>query len=154
MRTWSHLLINPTSVIASVKKQKNYKLTFEILFVEWFFAMFGFLIFSTNISGLTIPQSVGISVVVFIAGIFYFIFDGFLIHLLMNSLGQKGKFYEGLTTITFGFFPFAVGFVVASLLSLLPFFGFMLSWIVLSLTSIISLATFVNALKMMFETDF
>jgi hypothetical protein len=93
------------------------------------------------------------AVFVAIAGILGTIFFGYLVNLVFNVLGGKGKLFEGLTSITYAEFPIAVGLIVSSVLSVAPLVGAPIAVVASIVFTILGVVTFYRAVKEFFSTD-
>jgi hypothetical protein len=146
---------NPSLVIAKAKKQKDINHTLKILMIEWLFFGVGFFIVSSILFRATSWLLVGISVFlsVFISGVIATIFIGWIIELIITTLGGKGKYFEGLTACVFGLFPISIGLLISSIVSFIPMIGFLISLILITLSSAVGISMFYRGLKEMFGTD-
>lgn len=141
----------PQIAIAKAKKKKDINYTLKILLIEWVLFSVGMFIISSVLLNVVSGAMLGISV--FIIGAFTTLFIGWLIKVVMVTLGGKGKYFEGLTTCTLGMFPISIGFLVSVIISYIPLVGFILAFIALACFSALGIAMFYRGLKEMFGTD-
>jgi hypothetical protein len=142
-------------MIAKAKKKKDINQTLKILVVEWLLFGVGFFIVSSIFfkAASWLAVSVGISLTIFLVGFLSTIFIGWIIQLIIVTLGGKGKYFEGLTAYVLGLFPISLGFFIASIISYIPVVGFFISFILIASFSALGISMFYRGLKEMFGTD-
>jgi len=81
------------------------------------------------------------------------IFLGLLLMLTVNTLGGKGNWGDGVTTVGYSLVAPSVGILVASLVSIIPLAGILVGFIVLAITFVLGAATFYRSTKELFGVD-
>ena len=112
------LLKNPVKSIMDAKKKRNMNKTLLVLIESAvLFAIASSLIVSRiGLSVLLVGSAIATFLVVVI-GILLF---GLAVHISATTLGGKGKYFHGLTSIAYAMLPISVGMLVASLLAFAP----------------------------------
>ena len=144
------LISDPPSAISRSKNPNDMIDTIEILLAAWGMIGLGILI---AFGGASATFGIGLALLVFSLGVAGTIFYGWLLHIVMGNLGGKGKFYHGLTALTYAKFPIAFGVLVACILWHLPPLGMFLSLIVLIIFSLMGLSTLYRSVKDFFAVD-
>jgi len=146
------LFKSPLTAINKAKREKNTNKTLLILILTWI--LFGLSFFIIVIKTSTIILiSVGTAMSVFLLGFLASIFCAYLIETIMNILGGRGKYYEGLTSLTYAAFPISLGFLITALLSLIhPLLG-IIGFIVVAITVALGLSIYFKSIKELFGTD-
>lgn len=148
--TIKDLLVNPPLAISKAKREKKYNTTFVILIVEWILIGLSLLVVS---KGLEATQLYTLSVSVVLLGIVCSIFGGFLVQIVFQTLGGKGKYLDGLTTVVYAKFPIAIGFILSSILSLFSTVGIVLALIVMIVFAVLGISTLYRSIKELFAVD-
>jgi len=89
----------------------------------------------------------------FILGFIATLFIAYLLKISVNTLGGSGQYYNGLTALTLGMIAPAIGFLLFSLLALIPSVGLFLGAIVMAIAIILGITTELRAIKEMFRVD-
>ncbi len=148
MKKIKEILINPVSAITRAKKEKNITRTSSLLVLEW--VLIGLAITTISRGSLTgVMSALG----AFIIGLPSVLFLALLLKIVMTTLGGKGKYFEGLTAVTYGLFVISLGILVSSGLFYLPLSGLLLALMTLSIVSALGIATFYRAVKELFSAD-
>lgn len=79
---------------------------------------------------------------------------GWVFSLAVDVLGGKGSLYEGFTALTFPTYVLALGWLVASVVGLVPLVGPVLSLLVGLVFGAIGVATFFRVTKDLFALDY
>jgi len=151
MERLKELFKSPTLAISKAKREKNISKTLWILILTWI--LFGLSIFIVSAKMFTIMISIGVAVSVFLIGLLCSMFCGYLIEIIMNVLGGKGKYYEGLTTATYAKFPISFGFIITALLSLIHPFTGVIGFVIIAITVALGLSIYFRGIKELFGTD-
>lgn len=88
-----------------------------------------------------------------VVGYVLVLFVAYLLKLAVNVLGGNGKYYSGLTSLTLGMVAPAVGFLLFSLLILIPTVGMVLGFLVAATAIALGLSTTLRTIKEMFKVD-
>ncbi len=154
---------SPESVIKRTKKEKSMSKTVAYQFlVSALFAISTYIaaykmqipgkFVSTQALAQMIISPALLAVVCFFTGFLGFFFAGFVTEIVMNTLGGKGRYFEGLTTGVYSMVPPSFGTLAAVLLATIPG-GAILGMIVATITIALGYAIFYRALKELFNTD-
>jgi hypothetical protein len=94
------------------------------------------------------------SLAIFLFGILFNIFFGYIINLVMNILGGKGKYYEALTATTYSSLPISFGFLLMSMLyAIHPILGITIGIVAITITTASGLSIYFRAIKEFYSTD-
>jgi hypothetical protein len=88
-------------------------------------------------------------VAVFVGGLFY----AWLIQLLMQVLGGKGKYVHGLATVAYPALLIAIGVLISVALMLIPLIGGILAFVVMTSLAVVAYAMVFRLLRLLFEVD-
>jgi hypothetical protein len=150
-KTLNQLLKSPLDAINRAKREKNMGKTIWILILTWFLIGASFLIVSLKM--FTALISIGVGITFFLLGVLCSIFCGYIIVIIMNVLGGRGKYFEGLTVMTYSSFPISVGIFITALLTLIhPMLGF-IGFIIIAVKTALSLSIYFRSVKVLFGTD-
>jgi len=149
-----NILFAPLEAIALAKEKRNIGKTILILFVSSILASLNVFITTKGFSDITFALGV-------FAGTFLFtMLIALLLQLALHVLSQSGGYFEALTTVTYGFFIISCGYLVSSLIGLIPSTDMYLKIIVSALSGLVLLLTLVmsNVVVLrtameLFETD-
>jgi hypothetical protein len=157
------LFTSPGDVVKDIKKKKSLGNSMGVL------ALAGVLFAITAVIGTTkliafVPGSeiiaglggmgLGIAAVaafliVFIGGIFL----GWLLKVAMQTLGTKGDYFSGLSSIAYPFLILSVANLVSVLLTYVPYIGGLLAFLVTIILTIMAFALTYRLIKELFVTD-
>jgi len=150
-KTLNQLLKSPLDAINKAKREKDIGKTIWILILTWVLVGASFLIVSWRM--FTPLISVGVGVTFFLLGILCSVFCGYIIVIVMNILGGKGKYFEGLTVMTYSSFPISLGIFITALLTLIhPILG-VIGFIIIAVKTALSLSIYFRSVKVLFGTD-
>ncbi|MBI4020242.1 MAG: hypothetical protein HY367_02835 [Candidatus Aenigmarchaeota archaeon] len=154
------------SGLLSMKKDKNlgksvlYLLTGSILFAIGIAIMLSRVL--PSVLGRMVPETIpglaalgtgagGIAVffLLFIGGLFY----GWLAKLTFTTLGGKGNYFEGLTTIAVPLKLLSIGFIISAIFSYVPIVGSVVAFIALAISGVLAYSMMLRAAKELFATD-
>jgi hypothetical protein len=77
-----------------------------------------------------------------------------MINFVMNILGGRGKYHDGLTATTYSSMPVSFGFLLLSMLyAIHPLLGMTIGIVIISITAALSLSIYFRALKEFYSTD-
>ena len=146
------ILTDPVTAILRAKKEKNLNKTLLILILSWILVgISSFLFFYRTTIILT---AFGSSLAIFFFGILFSILYSYIIDVIVNILGGKGKYYNSLTAVTYSSLPISVGFLLTSILSFIhPILGIILGFITIAITTALSLSIYFRAIKEFYSTD-
>lgn len=104
-----------------------------------------------NLGGMGLGIAAVIAfLIVFIGGLFL----GWLLQLTMNTLGTKGNYFSGVSSIAYPFLILSVSNLAAALLSFIPsFIGPLLSFLVTIILGVMAFALTYRMIKDLFNTD-
>jgi len=146
------ILTNPVAAILKAKKEKNINKTMLILLLSWLLTAISFFFVTFN-TMLTIV-ALGSFIAVFVSGILFSLFYSYIVDLVMNILGGKGKYYETLTATTYSSLPISVGLFLTSILFLInQLLGLTIGFIIISITTALTLSIYFRAIKEFYSTD-
>lgn len=161
------LLTSPVEAVKEAKKEKNTGKTVGMLVISAILFVASFAIFQLRTISLQTSTTffVGIFIGILVLGLFY----GFVTKLVMGILGGKGRYFEGLTSITYSIFPVSVGTIISAiLLYILTYISAGASFEVIGISSMITMfistlvfmvflsigmATFYKSLVELFEVE-
>jgi len=143
-KTLKYLLTNPIEAIAASKKKKDMNTVIALMITEWVFF---------TIAVAVLVQNSALLVATFIGGIIATLFAGFLTEIVFRTLGGKGQYYEGLTTVVYSEIPLSFGLMISSFFLLGKYVGVVIALFVASIYSVMALATTYKAAKELFKID-
>lgn len=144
------ILKNPVKSITAAKKQ-NFNKTFTVVIEACvLLAVAGGLIAAKL--GFGSSGIFASSVAMFLFALIFVLLFALMVHIAANTLGGRGKFYEGLTAVAYAMLPAAAGLFVVSLLAFIPFtLGVQI--IVLALSFVSGLSMLYRGVKELYRTD-
>jgi len=142
------ILFSPKKAILAAKKEKNLQKTYTVLLVASIVTAISVLFFM-RFRGESFILAI-LTLIGAFAGVIVF---AFLLKVFMLIVAKKAGFYEALTTITYGFFVMSGGYLVASIIGLIPAVGVFFSGIVLLLGFVVSSAIMLRLGMDLFEAD-
>jgi len=146
------IFTNPVVAITKAKKEKNLNKTISILLISWVFISISF--FFSFYKDILLLVAVGSALTILLFGLLFSIFLSYLINIVMNILGGKGKYYEALTATTYSSLPISIGLLLMSLItSINPTLGMLVGFILLAITIALSLSIYFRAIKELYSTD-
>jgi hypothetical protein len=130
------LFFSPLKAITHAKQSKNFAYTFLLLLLA---SVASFL------STLVITKSLAVKVVLFallslVSSLLGTLVVALFFWIAMRLLTEKGGYYDALTLVTYPLFVGSVGFLVASLLGLIPYAGPVLMGLLLVFVFVLSQA--------------
>jgi len=145
------ILVNPVTAILKAKKEKDLTKTLLILIYSWLSIGVSFFLFYRSSSMLI---AFGSSLAIFLFGILFSLFYSYLIGIVMNILGGKGKYYESLTATTYSSLPISLGLLLMSILfAINTMLGIIIGFFVIAITTALSLSIYFRAIKEFYSTD-
>lgn len=152
MERIKELLTSPVIAITKAKKEKNLNKTILILVFSWILISISF--FLSFYREAIFLIALGSTLTVFLFGMIFSIFISYLINIVMNVLGGKGKYYEGLTATTYSSFPVSVGLFLMSVISAVyPMLGMVAGFILVAIAIALSLSIYFRSIKELYSTD-
>ena len=145
------MCIDPVKAIARAKKEKNMAKTVGALIAVSFLISAASVLWIGKIFSFgTVALMFGISafLIVFVAVIVF----GYLIQLAATILGGKGKYFEGLTSMTYAMVPLSAGVFISALLSFLPYTG-IINALILAVSATAGISILYRSIKDFFSTD-
>jgi hypothetical protein len=147
-----NILLNPVYAIQKAKKNRSVDKSMSILMLSWVMVSMGF--FATLFRTATVTLAFVSSLTAFIFGIVFSMFLSYIIDVIMNLLGGKGKYFDSLSATAYSSLPFSVGVLITALLSLVsPILGGAVGFVSLSITVAMSLSIYFRAIKEFYATD-
>lgn len=142
------IVLNPVAAIAAAKKNKDMGKTFVLLLIASFVSAVSMLFFMRfNSSSLLTALLTLIGA--FIGALIF----AFLLKKFFWIVGKHSDYYSALTMITYGFFAMSWGYLVGSILGLIPAVGIVLSTLVILFMFVMSTAIMFKSGMVFFETD-
>ena len=142
------ILFNPLKAIALAKTERSTGKTILVLFVASLLASLNIFIITKKISGTNFAFAFGILIGVFLLTLFL----ALLLQLSLHILSQRGGYFEALTTLSYGVFIMSCGYLISSIIELIPSTGIFLTIIVSILSGLVLLLTFLMSNAVMLRT--
>lgn len=145
------ILRDPVKSLLAAKSKRNMNRTLKVLIEACviFAIAAGVLVAKTGLLGILLAGSI---VTVFLMTLVGFLLFGLVVHIAASTLGGKGKYYEGLTTVAYSMLPVSIGFLVIALLSWAPLtIGIQL--IVIAVTLALGISMLHRGVKELYRTD-
>jgi len=153
MKRLRELLKTPLTAIKNAKKEKDIGKTINVLIISWILCGISFFIVGIR-EGISLLNITGFSISVFLLGILCTMLFGYFTYLIMNVLGGKGRYFAGLTSLTYACFPLSFGSIVTAFLFLLhPALGIILGFIIVGAYAALSLSVLYKSVKELFAVD-
>jgi len=153
MKRLRELLKTPLTAIKNAKKEKDIGTTINVLIISWILCGVSFFIVGIR-EGISLLNITGFSISVFLLGILCTMLFGYFTYLIMNVLGGKGRYFAGLTSLTYSCFPLSFGSIVTAFLFLLhPVLGIILGFIIVGAYAALSLSVLYKSVKELFAVD-
>jgi hypothetical protein len=151
MERLKDILFNPVTAILKAKKERNLNKTLMIMILSW--VMVGMGVFLEMYSmGLNV--ALVSSLAIFLFGILFSLFCSYIISIVMNILGGRGRYSDGLTATTYSSLPISLGILITALLSTInPFLGAIVGFMVIAVTAALTLSIYFRAIKELYSTD-
>jgi hypothetical protein len=149
------ILKNPVAAIIRAKK-KNTKETWTALVcasVLFAIATGVAVLRSGGFSQVALPIAAVTMVSVFVVVLIISIVLGYILKIIVTTLGGSGKYHEGLTIISYSILPISAALLVAVILTMVPAVGVLLSVIVLAAGFATGLSLLYRGIKELFKTD-
>jgi len=153
VKRFKELLKTPGVAIKKAKKERDIGKTINVLIATWILCGFSFFIVAVK-EGISLLTGMGISVSIFLFGVLLTMVAGYFIHLIMNVLGGRGKYAQGLTSITYSFFPLSFGSLITAFLFLIhPVLGVIVGFIIMGAYAALGLSILYKSVKELFSVD-
>ena len=149
-KSMGDLLTNPIVEITRAKREKNLLKTISFLAFNWVLIAIGASVLLTSAS--PVPQAL-IFIGVLSGGIVFSLFKGVLVRIVMTTLGGRGNYFEGLTSVVYLEFPISIAVLLTGLLSVTSINGLVISLILSIVLFLIGIATFYRSIKEFFSVD-
>jgi len=152
MEVVREILMNPIKAILKAKKNRDINKTLLVLVLSWIMIDISF---SITLYRIGIPLiALSSALAIFLFGILFSLFYGYIINVVMNVLGGRGKYYDGLTAATYSSLPISIGILVTAFLSFINVvLGGLLGFLILAVTTALSLTVYFRAIKEFYSTD-
>ena len=121
------------------------------LLLTWGLVGFGLFMVSVKVFSLIVAFAIGM--IGFVAGTLLTTFFAYLLTRIMNILGARGKFINGLTTLAYSLFPVSVAIIITSMLAFINSMLGVIGFIVIAIQVALSLSLFFRMLKDLFRTN-
>jgi len=148
LKTINEIFANPVGALMKAKKEKNIEKTLIILVVDWVLLALSFLLVGSNFLYVYF-----MAMMIFSLGITGSIFVALLAKFVFNILGGKGGYFEALTPLAYSELPISVGFLLAGIISLIPYIGMILTVVPIAIFAALGIPTFYRGIKEMFGLD-
>ena len=149
-----NILFSPLKAIALAKSKRNIGNTILILFVASVLASLNGFVTAKSFSNITLALAV------FVGTFLFALLVALLLKMALYVLSQRGGYFEALTAVTYGIFITSCGYLVSSLIGLIPsnailltVIGSVLSGLVLLFTLIMSNVVVLRTAMELFEID-
>ncbi len=140
----------PAEVILESKKKKDLRsAVVHLLLSSLLMALAG----SIASAKLSVQTSMIVGVGMFLIVLIGSLVIGWLVQLITTTLGGRGGYREGLTTITNALVVPSIGAVAAAVFSYVPYVGLLLVFLTLAVSLSIGIAVFYRSIKELFSTD-
>lgn len=144
------MFFDAVKMIMKTKKEKNMAKTLGILLISsMLFGISSILLLSKILFGI---GTLMLGLAFFLFAIVFGLVLGASINISAVILGGKGKYFEGLASITYPLFCLSAGIFIISLLSFVPFTG-AINIIILILAFAYSLSILYRGVKELFSLD-
>ena len=150
MERVKEIILNPLTAISKAKKEKSLNKTLSIMLFSWFVIAVGFFL---SFSSMMLVRFVS-SIAIFLFGILFSLFLSYIVNIVMNILGGKGKYYDSLTATTYSSLPISFGFIfMAILYAINAMLGIFIGFILIVFTTALSLSIYFRTIKEFYSTD-
>jgi hypothetical protein len=150
---FSKLVSNPVEAILETKKYTNTVEAIGTLVIAAIIAAISIGIMIVRLGLVPFQMAALAAVAGFVVMVVACLFLGYVIKIITVTLGGKGNYAEGLTAISYAVFAPAVGALVSSIVSTIPYVGPIISFVVLVLACALGISTFYRAVKELFSVD-
>lgn len=144
------ILRNPGKAFTQAKKKKNLGKSLLILIESSVLFALAALVIALSLGQamLALGAAVSVFVIVFVFGIVF----SYVVQIAAVTLGGKGRYFEGLTVVSYSLAPMSAGIFIASLLFVIPFVG-IVGALVMAVLFALGLAALYRGIKDMFSVD-
>jgi hypothetical protein len=147
-----NILKDPVKSISEAKKKRNVNFTMTILLEVAI--LLGLTATLTVAKTTALPiMFVSSFVVAFLLTFVIGLFFGLIINVIAATLGGKGNYFAGITTITYAITVPAMGLFVASILTFIPVIGAVIGYIFLALSLAYGFSTLYRSFKELYSVD-
>lgn len=146
------VLRNPVKAIDAAKKKKRMGKTVGLMIATAIVFAISAVILLAKMSVMAPLVMAGAFIGVLLLMIVFALLFGLIIQVAAVTLGGKGEYYEGLTSITYALWPISIGLLIAVIIALIPFAS-VISGIIFAVLFAIGLATLYKSIKELFRTD-
>jgi hypothetical protein len=151
LKTLNQLLRSPVDAIKRAKRQRDRGRTLWVLILTWILIGASFLIVSMRMFPLM--TSIGIGITFFLLGLACSAFCSYITVIVMNVLGGRGQYFDGLTVISYSSFPISSGIFITSLLTLIHPMVAIVGFVIIAVEAALSLSVYFRSVKILFRTD-
>ncbi len=145
------ILRNPVKSLTDAKKKRSMNKTILVLIEVSviFAAATGVLVAKAGLFGILLLAS---AAAIFLVALVGMLLLGLVVHIITATLGGKGRYFEGLTTVTYSMVPLSAGVLIVSLLAWVPLTtGIQI--IVIALTFALGLSVLFRGIKELYSID-
>jgi hypothetical protein len=146
------VLKNPVKAIENAKKKRTMGKTVGLMIVTAIVFGISVLILLAKTLAFTTVIGVGAFIGVFLLTLVFTLLFGLIIQIAAVTLGGKGEYYEGLTSITYALWPISIGFLIAVIIALIPYAS-VISGIILAVLFALGISTLYRSIKELFKID-
>lgn len=148
------LIRNPGSSLARARKSKDMGKSVNVLLTSSFLASVSliFAVFRVSATSVTPLMIVSLGAVAFFMTILMAMIFGWTTQIIATTVGGKGKYYEGFTTVVYSLFAPSLGLLAASLMTVAPG-TWPISMSILFPSFALGVATFYRGVKELFRLD-
>ena len=145
------IIKNPAKSLAEAKKKRDINKTLIILVENavLFAVAAGLIVARTGLAGGLLLTSVSAAFLFVLIGALLF---GLVVQISATTLGGKGQYFEGLTSVVYSLTPISAGIFVVALLSLIPFTAG-IQIIVMALSFALGFSLIYRGIKELYKTD-
>jgi hypothetical protein len=146
------ILTQPEKAIAEAKKERNLAKSVGILVASAILLAIATLVGVSPVRSATnfgAASALGVFLLVVVGGLFL----GWIVKIAITTLGGTGKYFEGLTVVSYSCLPISIGVLIAFIASVAGTIGKVISFVALAFFGVLSAAIMYRAIKDFFKTD-
>jgi len=146
------VLKNPVKAIEAAKKKKSMNKTVGLMIATAIVFGISVVIMLAKTLALTAVVGAGAFVGVLLLTLVFALLFGLIIQVTAVTLGGKGGYFEGLTSITYALWPISIGFLIAVIIAWIPFAS-VISGIIFAVLFAMGVSILYRSVKELFKTD-
>lgn len=143
------IINNPAGALARAKKNRNMNHSYTVMALSSLLLAVSVALISASIA----YNWLNVLVVVFSFSIISIMVLGYIIEVIASTLSGKGKFFEGVTTVSYAAFPVSMGILIASLTFFIPLIGSVIGLLFLLVSFALGISMLYKGVKELFKTD-